>query len=112
MGSIIKSHRDRAVSQVNTMDEPEEEETDLEETPAQNDPVKVISLGQRAAEHTPFFTRMRQRMTWGTTTKEEKRSLWSESSKANRNRRRRAAQRQSTIGACQPTFCCRRCAVS
>ena len=98
MGSIIKSHRDRAVSQVNTMDEPEEEETDLEETPAQNDPVKVISLGQRAPEHTPFFTRMRQRMTWGTTTKEEKRSLWSESSKANRNRRRRAAQRQSTIG--------------
>lgn len=52
---------------------------------------ELLPTSRRSAASTPFLERLRQRLAWGSTTREEKRSLWSRPA-------RRRSQRQSNIG--------------
>ena len=102
MSGASRPMRDRAVSVVDTMDEPDDDDLDsVEEGLATGHPRFARPANGRAGPmQTPFFTRLRQRMTWGTTSKDEKRALWQHQSGdgplPGRSRRKRP-QRQSDL---------------
>ena len=75
------------------MEEEEDDDGSEEATASQvsSGDLEVAAAAQ-ATKNTPILDRLRHRMAWGTTTKEEKRSLYSKKHK------RKQAQRQSNIG--------------
>ena len=89
----------RASSIVNTMDEPDEDDDSIEDGLVLSAPScgsKAHASSSKPSTATPFLTRLRQRMTWGSTTREEKRSLW-KGGDGKPGRLKRRAQRQSNI---------------
>ena len=90
----------RAASAIATMDEGDDDE-DGSSTESDNTlafPPQPTKASQPTPMHTPFFARIRQRMAWGTTTREEKRSLWSDkASKSNYHRSKRKAHYQPNV---------------
>ena len=90
---LARMARDRANSAIAPMDEPDEEYDSSTEDLILAAPQAVKPP---APAHTPFYNRITNHMAWGTTTKEEKRSLWSDKGKLSLRRKR--VQRQAHIG--------------